>query len=237
MEIELTAKGLAKYIVADPAAQRKVLRDYKWPDPEGQAQAQYYREALATIRRVHASPLLSKTELTAAANALLARASTAGGPSATRLRNNARALAEYEAMCNPQMLMSRRSSTPRLTIEGVIIRVVPDLRLHRDKGDVFQKFDFSAGPSDGKTKRINAIVAQLLFAGLHRDDASIRPTQIEVVHVATGTVVKAAPKRARITADVEAACAAINLLWPTITAPTRPARPTGERSPPVARVS
>jgi hypothetical protein len=40
--IKIGLKGLAKYMTSRPAAQRKVLWDYKNSDPEGQAQASKY---------------------------------------------------------------------------------------------------------------------------------------------------------------------------------------------------
>ena len=43
--IKISLKGFAKYMVANSAQQRKILTDYKYPQPEGQAMATYYREA------------------------------------------------------------------------------------------------------------------------------------------------------------------------------------------------
>jgi hypothetical protein len=49
--IKISLKGLAKFMTASPSAQRKVLRDYKYPKPEGEAQASFYRDARRDIRR------------------------------------------------------------------------------------------------------------------------------------------------------------------------------------------
>jgi hypothetical protein len=51
--IRLTAKGLAKYMTSGAASQRKILRDYKFPDPEGAVQAKYYAEARRVIEQYH----------------------------------------------------------------------------------------------------------------------------------------------------------------------------------------
>ena len=43
--IEMTVNGLATYMLLSPARQRKILKDFKYPEPEGRVQAHYYREA------------------------------------------------------------------------------------------------------------------------------------------------------------------------------------------------
>lgn len=40
--IKITAKGLAKFMIANAAQQRKILKDFKNPDPDGFAQKLYY---------------------------------------------------------------------------------------------------------------------------------------------------------------------------------------------------
>jgi len=51
--ISITLKGLAKFMMATPAKQRKILRDYKYPREEGQAMAQYYKEARDVVYSFH----------------------------------------------------------------------------------------------------------------------------------------------------------------------------------------
>jgi hypothetical protein len=51
--VKLNVRGVAKYIAAGPAKQRRVLRDYKYPDPQGYAQAGYYRDAQEIIEAYH----------------------------------------------------------------------------------------------------------------------------------------------------------------------------------------
>ena len=53
--IRITAKGLAKYMTSGEASKRKILRDYKFPDPEGAVQIKYYAEARAVIEHYHGS--------------------------------------------------------------------------------------------------------------------------------------------------------------------------------------
>ena len=53
-ELYLTTNGVIKYLATTDAAQReKILRDYKYPDPEGDAQGMYYQPARDAIRKYH----------------------------------------------------------------------------------------------------------------------------------------------------------------------------------------
>ena len=93
--IKLNLKGLAKFMTASAAGQRKVLQQYKFPDDEGQVIAKYYRDTRDTIARYHEqkhpeSWLLDK------ASDLLFDAKNAPKPQIpSRLKNNARALKFY----------------------------------------------------------------------------------------------------------------------------------------------
>ena len=51
--MRMSARGLVRFMTSSPAAQRKVLRDYKYPEPEGVAQASYYRDVMDVIERYH----------------------------------------------------------------------------------------------------------------------------------------------------------------------------------------
>jgi len=52
--IKLTVRGLAKYIVASPASQRRVLEDFKYAaGDEPFAMRTYYREAKQCIKSFH----------------------------------------------------------------------------------------------------------------------------------------------------------------------------------------
>lgn len=50
--IKLTLKGLAKYVASSPAAQRKILQDFKCPAAdEPFAMRVYYREAMDCLKQ------------------------------------------------------------------------------------------------------------------------------------------------------------------------------------------
>lgn len=53
LDPRVTLTGLAKYMMASSSQQRKILRDYKYPKPEGTAQAKYYRDTYRLLYSFH----------------------------------------------------------------------------------------------------------------------------------------------------------------------------------------
>src|SRR5438552_2972289 len=93
--IKMSVKGLAKFMVASPAAQRKVLQDYKFPDEdEPKAMRLYYGEAVDSIKAYHLRQL-PVDWLLQQADRIGQLASTVNGMTRTRLRNNVRGLRDY----------------------------------------------------------------------------------------------------------------------------------------------
>jgi hypothetical protein len=94
--IKITLKGLANFMAAAPAKQRKILRDFKYPKPEGVAQAKYYGPARQTISAYHRHDHLHEW-LEQQAHQLLSLATDVPTEAvATKLRSNARAIAVCE---------------------------------------------------------------------------------------------------------------------------------------------
>jgi hypothetical protein len=92
--IQISVKGLAKFMTAGADRQRKILKDFKF-DTEGKAQAVYYGEARAIIKRFHREQR-DRTYLEIEAAALAAGSKSASvKETAARLRNNSRAIQQY----------------------------------------------------------------------------------------------------------------------------------------------
>jgi hypothetical protein len=51
--IKISAKGIAKFMMSLDATRRRILFDFKHPDPEGRAQAIHYRDAINAIQIFH----------------------------------------------------------------------------------------------------------------------------------------------------------------------------------------
>jgi hypothetical protein len=131
--IKISVKGLAKFITATEQGKRKVLRDFKYPDPEGAAQAMYYREARDLIEAHHRNGYPSPW-LQDRATTLTQLAQTMSGQSVVRLRHNARALREYAALWGNKTFEVLDELRLSLRYGNVRISVVPDLHVRERDG-------------------------------------------------------------------------------------------------------
>src|SRR5260370_35573809 len=93
--ITISIKGLAKFMTSSHVGQRSVLRNFKYPDPEGSVQAIYYREARDLIRSYHGKSL-APDWLSGKAKLLMTLAVQGSASAPARVRQNARAYTEYE---------------------------------------------------------------------------------------------------------------------------------------------
>src|SRR5262245_35060988 len=93
--IKLSVRGLAKYIVASPAGQRRVLQDFKYAAAdEPFAMRTYYREVKDCIKSFHRDAHPAEW-LQQQAAFVLASSREETGSTAERLEQNARAIREY----------------------------------------------------------------------------------------------------------------------------------------------
>ena len=151
----ISIKGLAKFMTSSNLTQRKTLRDYKYPDPEGSAQAIYYREARDSLSAFHERSLPVEW-LRQRATLLISLAAQSSKSAETRLRNNARALNAYaERFPN-----TRYSVLPDLRLEftnsAVRVTAYPDLHVREGRDEKLLRFEFGAAEPDGRAIQILA---------------------------------------------------------------------------------
>lgn len=211
--IKISVRGLAKYMTSSPAAQRKVLRDYKYPDEdEPSAMRLYYKDATDRIYAYHGSAH-DRSWLRTKVTDLTELARLTPGRPGTRLRHNARALAAYERHFASRKFEPQNQLRLRLEVSGVTITVTPDLHaIERNKTKII-KFDFSSSePDEGVVK----IVSQVMFEAAKGRVPSIRSSSIAYIDVTRGKEFKGARAGARTLREIEAACANIGSIWPSI---------------------
>ncbi len=207
--IKISLKGLAKFMTVGEAAKRKVLRDYKYPDPEGRAQATYYREARDLIVAYHTNRhqpdwLLKKAEELASVSR------SASGQTKVRLGHNARALTEY----HNHFAASDFEVLPDLKLlvahAGVIIIVFPDLHVKSQGKEKIIKFEFATEPPD---RRVINIISQMMFEASAVAKLGLGSRNILYLDVPRGRTHKAARVGARMRREIEAACENIAAIW------------------------
>jgi hypothetical protein len=126
--IKISVKGLALFMTSADSRRRKILHDYKHPDPEGKAQAGYHREARNSIkvfnRAQHPADWLSKRSI-----GLLSQAGVSKERIAQRLRDNAKVLQQYEKAWGDVYFSLIDDITLDLSYKNVRISIHPDLHI------------------------------------------------------------------------------------------------------------
>ena len=207
--IQISVKGLAKYMHSGPATQRKVLRDFKYPDPEGSAQAKYYREARKWIVAYHQNDH-DESWLHRKADQLDLRAGHQGGHSAVRLGNNARALRHYVRAFAGKPFEVLSELKLDLIYGPVRITVAPELHVLEKGKERIIKLDFSKTAPD--TKLVKTIT-QAMFEAATQHGLQLPPSSVLYMDVTRHKVHRGARMGARLSRDIEAACQNITAIW------------------------
>ncbi len=207
--IKISVKGLAKFMTATAAQQRKILRDYKFPDDEGVAQAAYYREARDLISEYHRQG--HPTEwLRSKAAVLQTLASAMPGRGATRLRHNARAIEEYATNFPAKQYEVLAERKYFLEYGPVRVSVVPDLHMREQGRERLFKLEFSKTEPSAETVRI---VSQLMFEAAIQAKLLVKSKDVLYVDVGRGKRHSGARVGARMRTEIEAACTNISAMW------------------------
>jgi hypothetical protein len=209
--IKIGLKGLAKFIASSPAAQRKVLRDYKYPKREGEAQALYYREARLLIRRNH---LRGNPEgwLSARSQELSLKAQTQSGAGALRACHNARALPEYNQFWGNKTFEILGDLSLSLSYSGVTISIYPDLHVR----EAAWRESSSWSSHQGHRVTSSSGLSQAMFEAASAAGLNLWSADILLVDVPRKTVYRGARMRSRTAKDIEAAYQTIADIWPSL---------------------
>jgi hypothetical protein len=207
--INISIKGLAKFMTSSHVAQRKILRDFKYPDPEGSAQAIYYRDAREFIRAFHEKNR-SPEWLADKAKLLLSLAIQGSNSTAARLRHNARAITQYQSHFARERYEVLSELSLAFSYAGVRITAYPDLHIRQDGQELLLKFEFAANKPD---ERAIKILAQGMFAAAEAAGLGLKPAAVQVIDVPRGEYYKASKLGSRLAREIEAACATISDIW------------------------
>ncbi len=211
--IRLSVRGLAKFMTSSPVAQRKVLRDYKYPDEdEPSAMRRYYKEALDRIVAFHRAGherhwLVDKAQEVAE----LARLTP--GQAGLRLKHNSRALLAYERGFATRPLELQSQLRLSLVLGNVTVSVTPELNAIERRRPRLVKLDFSRiQPSEECVK----IVSQVMLEASAGNVLGVSSSSISYFDVTRGSEHRRARAGSRTLREVEAACTNIESLWPGI---------------------
>ena len=212
MEPRISLTGLVKYMTASPSQQRKVLRDHKFPDPEGIAQAKYYQNATRAIIAFHRNTH-DRSWLEARADALIAQKAGARGRAKTKLDQNAAVLRSYARSFSDQAL--ELVETPKLvyTHAALDITVTPHLSVIERKQQRLIRLRF---PIQRNAEETAKIVCQVMYEAATSAGLDLPATAFRVWDCRSGKKHQLARSRSQTRTEIEAACATISDLWPAI---------------------
>jgi hypothetical protein len=210
--IKISLKGLAQFMTASSAQQRKILRDFKYPDPEGSAKAMYYREARDFIAAYH-SKGHPRTWLADQADVLSSLAAASSGRTVTRLRHNARALREYESGWAHMKLEVLNDVTMALLYGTVRVTVVPDLHVRQGGRSKIMKLEFGVEEPDRKTV---AVMTQGMFEAASASSMALAARDVLYIDIPRGKIHQGARVGSRLATEIVAACKNIEAIWPTL---------------------
>ena len=207
--IRLSLKGFAKYMVANSAQQRTILRNYKYPDPEGNAQASYYREARNFIRTFHKDNH-DQAWLINRSHNLDLKAANSKGWVKTRLKNNSRAVLQYARHFASRQFQILPNISLHLVFPDVRVTVIPDMHVKERGKEKIIKLEFTKDPQDDKMLKV---MAQALFDAQSKAGMGLTSASVLVLDVPRGQEHKGARVGARLASEMEAACKNIAAIW------------------------
>ena len=219
--IKLTLKGLAKYIASSPAAQRKILQEFKYPSAdEPFAMRMYYREATDRLR-TYIGERQSSDWLRQQASELAATRDGQSPATARRRRQNAQAVLLFEKHFSSKDLELLEVPRFRLAFHGVIVSVVPDLNLRDGTKTKLIKIQFGGTKLPEQSVKV---VTQCLVEGARSQGIDLAPSSAVYVDLPRGLVHSAPRAGKRTLQDIRAACETISQIWDSIPPPAKSKR-------------
>lgn len=211
--IKISVKGLAKFMASSPAAQRKVLHDYKYPDEdEPSVMRLYYKDATDRILAYHRSGH-DREWLRSKAKDVADLARLTPGRPGTRLKHNARGLTLYEQHFAGRKFEPLGQLRLKLGVGDVTITVSPDLYVAEKGKPKLLKLEFAVDtPSDDFVKT----VSQTMFEAAKGNVDGLSPSSVLFLDVPRGAEHRGARAGARMLREIEAACKNIGSMWPSI---------------------
>lgn len=210
---KISVKGLADFMTASAATQRKIVHEYKYPkDDEARAKTIYYRETRDRISVYHASGHLP-TWLTdeAASIGLLADGSI--GKTKTRLKHNRRALIDYKNHFCSRGFVVLDDRLLTLKHHDVLIKVYPDLHVEEKGREKFIKLEF--GVNEPSTEVVK-IISQVMFESCLSSGLTVKSSDVLYLDVPRGKEHKGARMGAMMKKNIEAACKTFSAIWDSI---------------------
>jgi hypothetical protein len=209
----LTLNGVIKIMAAKSAADReKIIRDYKFPEPEGKAQGTYYQPARDLIRRYHDAandPGVVQSGL----RSLEAARDGASTAKLAKLDHNIRAIRAYNGQFSNRRFEPLIHRPVTVVVEGVSLSLRPDMLAKEKRSIRALRYAFGKDGADVAEVRVSL---NLLHFYARAAGIPVSNPDCQLLIVADGTCKQCTGMMSAFEARLRAAMREVNALWPLI---------------------
>ncbi len=210
MSKRITLKGLADFMTSNPAKQRRIVHDFKYPEEDdGRAKIMYYREARDDIQRYHRKKF-APGWIRQRAGEIAVTANASAGARRKRLEHNSRALRQYADHFGLLTLDLLPINQMNYVVGDLVVSVKPDLHATINGKEAFVKVEYGAEPL---TEYEAKVITQVMHEAACQSGFSIPASKVLCLDVSSGIVYKGAGLKAMMHKDVDAACKTIAAIW------------------------
>jgi hypothetical protein len=215
MAIQISVSGLAKFMRGMPAAQRTLLRNFKFPfDANGNKRPQIvrYSEARAAIRKYHESGNRVTILLEAIEN-LLKKEIEHPEKDASRIHDNVRAVKTYMSHFSKNNFTILENPNPKYLHDEVVVTATPDLYVEENGKRKLIKLDFNVHKPDQETVEI---ILKVMHEASAISKLGVQPRDVVYLDVSRQAQFVGTKMNKRLLRDIDAACETIADIWPKI---------------------
>jgi hypothetical protein len=207
-----TLNGAVRYLPADSLRRESILLDFKYPKPEGEAQARYYGPARAAIREYHLRGN-DRAVFNEAEERLLGLLGEANPHKAAMLEHNIRVMRTYPAHFAKRRLKVLPSQPREVDVEGVTIRLCPDLVAVEGSRTRIIRLAFQKDGADDIERRLS-----VQFMKYYAQEAGLQigSADCQLFVVADGTVAQLCGTESKFHARLRAAMREVRRVWPNL---------------------
>lgn len=213
--MKISVNGLAKFILGSPATQRRILRDFKFPNfPNGARKPQIvrYSEARAGIKKYHESGNDKSILVKAVADLAMKRAENPE-KDAARINDNIRAIESYMKYFSENNFEVLQTPRPIYARNDVLVSAMPDLYVSENGTRKLIKLDFNQGKPNPDAV---SIIVKVMHEASAQAELGVKPKDVIYLDVSRRAQYNGSKLNKRLKNDIDAACDTIHDMWPNI---------------------
>jgi hypothetical protein len=189
--IKISAKGIAKFMNSTGSQQLKILHDYKYPNPEGNAMASYYALALNIIKTYHRNDNDEELLRKEISSLKVEKDSETNKTRIIKLRSNISLLESYKEHFKEKRYRILTMLSSKIEIEGVSLSITSDIHAVEKSSEKFIKYICNKKTSELELK----VISQVILESMELSKVNIQSSNIELIDIHGGRIHKLARNR------------------------------------------